>query len=182
MITCKHAVDDILADQMSAELDAHLKTCDACRQMADEWQILKQHTSFDKTKVVPPPSVEFTIRSAAMERARQAASHRRIWRFVIPSVAALLLLSAVAGLSFQGGLIQDFSLAFGPRPVATTPVNNPVPAAQPRISQWDSAETDVGLLMLSMQLKNTGDAMASGTDDFLVHSIAQEFSAQSTYL
>jgi hypothetical protein len=120
-------LDETLPAQDAAWLDAHLATCDACRTVADGYDLGRSALRALRAGMPEPPRDLWARTSAALEaeqgrRARRRRLGRldlgRFGRLAAAPVAGLLVVALVAGSGLLGG--------HGILPVASGPAATPI--------------------------------------------------------
>lgn len=107
------AVDGTLDEASRQRLDAHLAVCEACRQMADDFSVIRS-TSLALERPVPSPQVWRRI-AAAVEGDRRG---RRFFGLHLPAwpqlAAAAVAIVLVAGIGWMAW--RDLAPVAGPEP------------------------------------------------------------------
>ena len=118
-------VDGTLDGAPRHELEAHLATCVACTQLAEELLVVRR-AARGLTALEPPPAAWARL-SATIEAERAAQRTPRRWqRLVLPLAAAAVLVAAIAvTVTWRAG-----SGPSGPAPASSQPIDHATATSQ----------------------------------------------------
>ena len=159
-------VDGALDAAGRAALEAHLATCDGCRALVADFQVIRQ-AARDLEPLVPPPSA-WTAIAAGFERQsrpwwRPGGSSTGFRTLAQPAAAVLMALALTTSLTWLGGRLAP--LAAAPPTMARTATAVPALAN----ADLDGAATDYTLAIAGLEqiAQDERDVLDPDTADVL---------------